>query len=247
MSTEHLPQPELGGDLVRVHRAITRALAVAQDRGRAALAAGDLQAETREGYLTFVRCLTILLHGHHLTEDEAMFPSLRPRLPDAPYEALMGQHRAMGPPLDDVERMVKTLSPGKARKALSRLVSGTGQLDGQLVHRIEDSALLSELVSGLEQLDELWQTHIELEEAYFGPAAIAQVMTMEERERAGRATGRHAARHQRPFSLLLPFFMYNMVPADRAVMAQTIPGIAFFLMRVFRRRWQAMTPFLLDV
>ena len=79
MSDGTLATPEIGGDLVRVHRAVTRAVGVAQEQGAAYVAAGLPDADTEEGYLTYVRCLVLLLHGHHTTEDKSMFPLLRTR------------------------------------------------------------------------------------------------------------------------------------------------------------------------
>ena len=77
MSKVVVEKPEIGGDLVRVHRAITRAVTVAREYGEGYAADGYPDADTQKGYLTYVRCLVALLHGHHSTEDETMFPDLR--------------------------------------------------------------------------------------------------------------------------------------------------------------------------
>ena len=221
MSDAALAKPEIGGDLVRVHRAITRAVGVAQEQGAAYAAAGYPDAETKEGYLTYVRCLVLLLHGHHTTEDESMFSLLRDKVPDAPYEALVAQHRAMLPILDEIEAArAQAASPEPARG-------------------------LTALVRALARIGQLWDTHIGLEEAHFGPEAIGAFLTMEERRRLGGVVSRNAATHQRPFSLMLPFFLYNMSPQDRAVMAQMIPGVANLLLALWRPRWRVMAPFLL--
>jgi hypothetical protein len=214
-------KPELGGDLLRVHRAVTRAVRVAQEQGAAYAAAGYPDAETEEGYLTYVRCLVLLLHGHHTTEDESMFPLLRDKVPGAPYDALTAQHRAMLPILDEIEA--------------ARAQAASPQPDGGL----------KSLVRALARIGELWDTHIALEEAHFGPEAIGTFLTMEERRRLGGAVSRNAATHQRPFSLMLAFFLYNMSPEDRAVMAQMIPGVATLLLALWKPRWRVMAPFLL--
>jgi hypothetical protein len=179
-------------------------------------AAGQVDSDTREGYLTYMRCLVALLHAHHTTEDEAMFPDLRDKLPDAPYETLMAQHRAMVPVLDEIEAAVTGGTfPGP-------------DLDGALA-----------------RIGEMWRTHIALEEAHFGPDAIGAFLTMEERERAGRATSNHAAKHQRPLALMLPFLLYNMSPEDRAVMRRLMPGVVTLLLVLWKPRWKVMAPFLL--
>jgi hypothetical protein len=221
MTRTNVPEPELGGDLLRVHRAITRALGVAREHGEAFGGAGHPDAGTWQGYLIYVRCLAALLHAHHTTEDEAVFPDLCDRLPQAPCDALMAQHRAMEPVLGEIEAaLTGAPSAGPERT-------------------------LEVLLPALARLDDLWQTHIALEEAHFGPQALGRTLTMAERRRAGRATSRHAARHQRPFALMLPFLLYNMVPEDRAVMLQLMPPIVPLLLGLFKPRWRALAPFLL--
>jgi hypothetical protein len=218
-----LPKPELGGDLVRVHRAITRATQVAHEHAAQYVRAGFFgDGDTQAGYLTYVRCLSTLLHGHHLTEDEAMFPHLRPMLPEAPYGVLAAQHEAMGPVLtkvDDALQGAASSEPGQA---------------------------LSVLCQALARLDEMWAEHISLEEAHFGPDALDGALTMEQRVRAGRVASNHATKHQRPYALMLPFLLYNISPVDRAVMSQMIP-VAGLLLGMWKSKWQVMIPFLLRV
>jgi hemerythrin-like domain-containing protein len=221
MAKTTVPKPEVGGDLVRVHRAITRALGVAQEHAEAHVATGHPDADTWKGYLTYVRCLTTLLHAHHTTEDEAMFPHLRDKLPHAPYDALMAQHHAIVPVLYEIEAAVSEAASPKPGQALSAL--------GPTLARIS----------------EMWRTHIELEEAHFGPDAIGDALTMEERRRAGRVASNHAARHQRRLALMLPFLLYNMTPEDRAVMSQLMPPVVPLLLWMWKPRWKGMAPFLL--
>jgi hypothetical protein len=225
MSEPSFDKPELAGDLVRVHRAVTRAVGVAQEAGAAYAAAGYPDDEMKAGYLTYVRCLALLLHGHHTTEDESMFPLLRDKIPDAPYDALTAQHSAMMPILDEID--------GARKSARDEALSP------------EPGRGLTALVRALARIDALWRTHIALEEAHFGPEAIGAFLTMEERRRLGGVVSRNAATHQRPFSLMLAFFLYNMSPQDRAVMVQMIPGIANLLLKLWRSRWRSMAPFLL--
>ena len=216
-----LPKPEVGGDLIRVHRAITRATEVAHKRAVAYAGAGSFgNAGVQEGYLTYARCLSTLLHGHHLTEDEAMFPHLRPLLPDAPYEALTAQHGIMVPILDEIDVAVRDAASAEPGQALSVLCGALGRMG------------------------ELWQEHVLLEEAHFGPEALGASLTMEQRVRAGRVASNHAARHQRPYALMLPFLLYNMSLRDRTVMSQMIPAVRL-LLAMWKPKWQVMIPFLL--
>ena len=221
MANVTLTTQEIGGDLVRVHRAITRAVGVAREHGAAYLAAGYPGADTRDGYLTYVRCLASLLHAHHTTEDESMFPHLRPMLADAPYDTLMAQHGAMVPVLDEIEAAVADAASPDPDRALNAL-SGA-----------------------LARIDEMWETHIALEEAHFGPDGVGAALTLAERRRAGRVTRNHAVRHQRPFVLMLAFILYNMSPGDRAVMSQPAPGLVHLLLLAWKPTWRAIAPFLM--
>jgi hypothetical protein len=85
-----------------------------------------------------------------------------------------------------------------------------------------------------------------LEEEHFGPEGVGAILTMEERRRAGRQTSRHAARHQHPFARMLPFMLYNMSPGDRRFMLKLMPPIVPLMLVLWRPRWKAMAPFLLD-
>jgi hypothetical protein len=85
-----------------------------------------------------------LLHVHHTTEDESLWPVLRQELTDQPddlalLDAMEAEHAALGPVLDSVDAVFADGDAGSAR--LSEL---TGELDtvlrGHLQHE-EDEAL----------------------------------------------------------------------------------------------------------
>ena len=215
------PQPEIGGDLVRVHRAISRALEISKEFGTLYTAQGYPDTDTQNGYLIYVRCLVKLLHAHHVTEDKGMFPYLRDKLPDAPYDILMEQHNEMVPLLDKI----KTL--------LSRARSS------------QPTETLNTLQSALTHTSDVWHTHIILEEAHFGPDAVVTVLSAAERRKAAKITANHSARHQFPLSLMLPFLLYNMPSEDREIMIQLMPGFISPMLAVWKPRWKIMIPFLL--
>jgi len=221
MSKENAPRPEIGGDLIRVHRAITRALDVAHKYAARYAAIGYPDTKTLKGYLTYVRCLVRLLHSHHITEDKAMFPHLRDKLPNAPYDLLMAQHHEMDPVLEEIKGV---LSHTRSAQPI------------QTMDTLDDA---------LARISEMWRNHIDVEEAHFGPDAIEPFLTIEERKRAGEVTANHSARHQFPLSLMLPFLLYNMSVEDREVMVQLMPGIISLMLAIWKPRWNIMAPFLL--
>jgi hypothetical protein len=150
-----------------------------------------------------------------------MFPDLCDRLPQAPCEALMAQHRAMEPVLSEIEAAVTEAASSNPEQTLSALGPA------------------------LKHIDTLWRTHIELEEAHFGPDALGNSLTMEERKRSGRVASNHAAKHQRPLALMLPFLLYNMAPEDRAVMSKLMPPIVPLALWLWKSKWRVMASFLL--
>ena len=77
------PLPNVGTDLIRIHKVVTRALEVSKQNSlNASLPDEVLQS----GFASYVRSLIILLHEHHAGEDELAFPFWRTRLPDGPFE-----------------------------------------------------------------------------------------------------------------------------------------------------------------
>ena len=98
----------------------------------------------------------------------------------------------------------------------------------------------------LYRIHSLWHEHIIVEEAAFGPDAISSIMTIEERRKAAKITARHAAHHQFPLSLMIPFILFNMQTEDREIMQKLMPSFIPLLIKVWKPRWQIMTPFLLN-
>ena len=99
-------QPNVGSDLVRIHKVITRALEVSIQTTR-----GSVPEEYREGFAKYIRALTILLHAHHSGEDELAFPFWREKLPDGPFDVLIAQHQQMIFELDQLEHWLEAGAP----------------------------------------------------------------------------------------------------------------------------------------
>jgi hemerythrin-like domain-containing protein len=221
VSKKNNPQPEIGGDLIRVHHAITRAINVAHTHAARYTTIGYPDRQTLKGYLMYVKCLVRLLHAHHVTEDKAMFPHLRDRLPEVPIQVLTAQHHQMDPILKEIKSLLNNTKPAQPTPTMDIL---------------EDA---------LYRIKVLWNNHIQVEEAAFGPEAISPYLTMAERRRAGRITANHSALHQFPLSLMVPFLLYNMSQEDRQIMIQLIPPFIQLLLVVWKPRWKIMASFLL--
>ncbi len=211
---------DFASDLVVIHKVITRALGIAVDEN---VSAFEKRADY-DGYILYTECLLRQLHEHHSNEDIVVFPLLRNLLPDAPYDLLMSQHRAM---IRAVEHVESTITALKA---------GTHTTDTQ-----------AQLLGNLQDLRAQWVDHSAEEEANFGPDGISPAISMADRVRIGKAASRYAQLHSFPISLMLPFMLYNLQRQDRATMSQTIPGFLtkFFVPVLWRKRWEPMRPYLL--
>jgi hypothetical protein len=90
-----MPTPNIGADLQRIHRAVSRGLDVALKSCGEFKAGGFPDASTAEGFWKCCIALEGLAHAHHMTEDEVYFPFLRERLPEVDFDALAAQHEEM--------------------------------------------------------------------------------------------------------------------------------------------------------
>ena len=217
MSTD--PLPNVGNDLLRIHKVITRALDVSLQNSQGT----NLAESHRSGFVTYVRVLTILLHSHHAGEDELSFPFWRTRLPAGPFDELSEQHRQMIVYLEQIEGWL-----------------GAGSAAWQ-------ADTLSELHHALIDLQTLWQTHIALEEATIGPENCHQYLTADENEQLGRQLAEHGQTHGQPGELVMPFVVYNLSGIDRAEFVKLLPPVMLQQLIPFawKAAWAPMTPFLM--
>jgi hypothetical protein len=217
MSTD--PLPNAGNDLLRIHKVITRALNVALQNSQDPI----LAESHREGFVTYVRALTILIHAHHAGEDELAFPFWSIRLPAGPFDKLGEQHLQMVTHLGQIERWLEAGSTAWQSDAL-----------GELNHT------LTELLT-------LWQSHIGVEETTIGPENARQYLTPAENEQLGRQLAEHGQTHAQPSELVIPFVIFNLSGAERAEFVQLLPPVIPQQLVPFAWKvaWSPMTPFLL--
>ena len=207
--------PNLADELSRIHRVVTRAITVARERGRGFAEAGFPDATMRRGYVDYVGCLLALVHTHHDSEEELVFPHLRSRMTALPIEQLEAQHRELVTALD------------RAQEEL-------------------DAARWSELVHTLDGIDAAWRAHIAIEESAFSPAAVDAALDADAQATLLRTVGEHAQRKVSSPELALPFVLYNLEPADRAILAATLPPpVRNLIEGPWRAQWAPMRAFLL--
>ncbi len=217
--------PNITEDLLCIHAIITRGLNVSIEKGRLFVQDGYPDASGREGFVAYVGSLLSVLHAHHLTESELFFPYFRDKLPDAPIDLLMAQHRELEPVLQQAKAATDEVSAeAGAGAALGRL--------NDLLGKIADS----------------WHPHIRIEEDHFSVDRLATFIDAKEHDRLARAAMEHSQQHSGPDYLVVPFLLHNLPPDRRAIFARLMPPVVtqHLLPVVWKDKWEPMRPFLLS-
>jgi len=167
-----------------------------------------------------------VLNAHHLGEDETAFPYFRQKLPNAPYDKLMADHRLIEGVLEKLE-------------AAAASVAGNAQ-PGEPLHTLDGV---------LATLSRLWHPHMGSEESIlFDPETIAALMDEDENLQLGQKMGESSQKHLHAPPVEIPFVLYNLAPDDRAMMAKMLPPVVTqqLVPLVWRAQWAPMKPFLLE-
>lgn len=211
-------------NLHRIHRVVTRGLAVARAHGEEFLRDGFVDAATRKGFVDYSRCLVLLLRAHHDGEEELLFPRLRSAVAGETVALLESQHRELVAALDE------------ARAATERAEAGEPSSDW-----------LAELVSALAVVEPRWRAHIELEEKTATQPLFDALMSRPEQLELLRALSEHGQRNGHVPQLAVPFALYNLDAQDRAALQRLMPPqvTSELMPGPWRAQWSTMQPFLL--
>jgi hypothetical protein len=214
----------LAEDLLIIHRVITRALAVAEDRGRHFATAGFGSPGDEKGYRDFSRCLVKLIKGHHDSEEVIIFPRLRPVLPLVPYADLESQHHELVGALDAAGAALDAADAGAAA-----------------------ATWLDRLVSALGRARETWTAHIAVEEGHFTQAALDAVLDAAKQGDISKAAAEDGQKRGHIPQLNIAFVLYNLQPAERALFSAKFPPQLVELVHgPWKEQWSTMKPFLLE-
>ena len=173
MSTEQ--RPDAAAQLVGIHAMITQALNGAIERSEYFAQTGFHDAETQQALVGYMGCFGGMLHAHHLSEDEFVFPYVRDQMPDGPFDTLIAQHQEMEPLLAEVRATCGTLAQNGQGAEASQALHGT-----------------------LTRLAALWHPHIQIEERQFSREALDALWDAEQEAKFGRALGEYVAQHTDP-------------------------------------------------
>jgi hemerythrin superfamily protein len=211
-------QANVGNDLVRIHKVITRALNVALQNTRDA----RIPEKHRSGFILYVRSLTILLHAHHSGEDELAFPFWKVHFPEGPFDELGRQHRQIS---DQIERIEQWM---------------------QSENDLWNSEVLNDLYHAFADLNKIWEIHVSLEEETIGPDKSRQYLSPSENELLGKQLSEHGQAHSQPGELVMPFIVYNLSGADRIEFVKLLPPVVTnqLIPVAWKAAWEPMIPFL---
>jgi hemerythrin-like domain-containing protein len=221
MVETHVPSP--ARDLVRIHRVITRGLAMTWQNGNQFKQSGFPDEVTHQGFCDYSRSLAIVLDGHHTGEDNILFPTLQKKLPQAPYGHLSEQHKEIESRLVHVN------------KALNEMTGADGQG-------------LDLLTNEIQAITEIWAPHIRMEESIFSEEALAEVMSPEELLHLSVEIGKHSQEASQPPYLIVPFVLLNAESEDRAALMANMPPTIMdeLVMKAWKDKWAPMKPFMIE-
>jgi hemerythrin-like domain-containing protein len=217
-------QGDVGTDIIRFHRIITRSLEIVIQNVNKYLETGSIKETEREGFLKYIQSFSTVMDAHHVLENEKIFPYFKNKLPDAPYERLMTQHE-----------WVKT--------ALSKIGEGINNLKSN----VDELDSLNSIKTGLKLIDKIWHPHIRIEEEQIYGRVGSLNLGLEETKRLREEFSQFFEEHAEPASLVVPFLLYNLSEEDRAIQSQLIPEIVTkqLVEKDWKDEWAPMQPFLL--
>jgi hemerythrin-like domain-containing protein len=222
MSNEN--QPNIGRDYIRFHKVMTRGIDVSLQNIDEFLTKGAMEKSNREGFLKYVQSFSTVLHGHHMVENEKIFPYFRDKLPEVPYERLMSEHEIFVGGLQEINTGI-----------------------GNLLSKKDEMNSLKQLKSGFSKIDQIWHPHIQIENTQlYGPIGSLN-MDLDEMIRIQKEAGEFFQEHTEPPFLVVPFVLYNLSPEDREMATKGFPEmVTKQLVPIdWKDKWIPMQPFFL--
>lgn len=211
--------------MVHIHNAVTRGLDVAIERSDYYMKNGYPDAKTQDGFVTYARTLGLLINAHHMTEDNVVFPYLRPILPDAPFDKLSADHKTMDGILEEIQVAANMMAV-----------------------QPQGGEPLKNLNSAMARIAEIWHPHITTELLkIYDPKKTEDVMSTEEQLKLMMDAAMYSTKEGDP-GYLVPFILYNLESEDRAYMEHTLPPALLqeLIPVVWKYKWEPMKPFMID-
>ena len=215
---------DIGTDIIRFHRLITRSLEITIQNVNRFLEIDAIKESVREGFLKYIQSFSTVLDAHHKLENDKIFPYFMDKLPDAPYDRLITQH-----------------------KIVKESISHTNVGINNLKANGDELELLNLLKTDLRMIDKIWHPHIRIEEEHIYERVGSLKLSFEETNRLRKEYSEFFQENAQPTYLIMPFVLYNLTPEDRAILTQQLPEMVTkqLIPIDWKDKWASMQPFLL--
>jgi hemerythrin-like domain-containing protein len=188
----NLNSRNLGIELLRIHSTITGALQIAIEHSRFIAEQGYVSSTMREGFTGYIRNFISALDAHHRIEGQMAFPSLRRRLPEAPYDLLLDQHRCLSSALEQLTAILEE------------------------AEILGESKLASNMHLLLTRINDFWQPHIRIEEEHFTGEKIEALIDPEEQIRLIQMLEENSRHNPNRDAPVPPSFLQGVPPIRTA-------------------------------
>lgn len=217
-------QPDIGENFIRHHKVMTRGLAVSLQNVNDFLEKEGLGTSNREGFIKYVQSYSSVLNGHHLVENDKVFPYFMNKLPEVPYERLISEHKIFEEGLQEINT------------GLDYLKSKNDELKS-----------LKLIKSGLDKIDQIWHPHIQIENTQLYQQVRSLNINSKEMIRIIKESFEYYLEIATPTYLVVPFAIYNSSPEDRVKLVKELPEkVTRQLVPIdWKDKWAPMQPFLL--
>jgi hemerythrin-like domain-containing protein len=219
----NINESDIGRDIIRYHKIITRAITTSHQHADASLKNGSLEESTKDGFLKYLQSFSSVLKAHHMSEDEVIFPYVQKLIPNVPYKRLTDEHEVLSDELDSINNAITIFSADE-----------------------NVDIFLTQLNSSLVKIYELWIPHIKIEESLIYER-IGNMIDLEEMNRFRMEFIQFYQKHVGPDYLVVPFSLYNLQPDDRVSIEQNLPDVVKkkLIPIDWKDKWTPMKPFLL--
>jgi len=207
----------LGEGLFMIHKIITRGVATSLRRCDEYLEKPGIPPAHASGFSLYVSTLILVMHSHHLSEDEIAFPFFQNFI-EGPYDRLKDDHHLISAVLKKLENCLSGINEGK----------------------------ISDLRNALIELENLWTPHFKMEEDNFSSEKINAVISLQEQQSVIEKLSKHGRQNSGPAPLVLPFVIYSLEGAEREELTGPLPWIIrkVLVPVIWKKKWEAMKPFL---
>jgi len=218
-------QPDIGEEYIRLHKVMSRGIKVSLFNINKFLNDGLMEKLNREGFISYVQSFSSVLHGHHMVEDEKIFPYFKDKLPEVPYPRLVSEHEIFNEGLQQIN------------SAVDNLTKETDELESLIT-----------LKTGFDKLDGIWATHIQIENTQLYGKIRDLNMDPEDMIKIEKESKEFFQENSGPGYLVIPFVLYNLSLEDRRAIANGFPDVVTskLLFGDWKDKWISMKPFLLE-